>query len=412
MAKRIGVLTGGGDAPGQNVCLKAITYHAIDHGWEVIGIRKGWEGLLNFDPDNPSTRGDNTIELTKLRVRDIDRTAGSYLHSSRVDPGLLNANAIPAFLKSRAASEGATDLTDHVKRAALNLGLDVLIALGDRATLQYAARLAGEGLPVIGIPKTVHNDVNGSDYSLGFSTALARGVRFVQEMRAIAGSREEIAVIEILGRTSGLTTMLIGFLAGADRTLVPEVPINPERLAALLIEDKNANPTNYAICVMSEATHIEPEQISKYAPQLTQLANTRAHGEAIATKGQGFTGDEILFELAQDLSARVGGSGPVITEILENITGQRVLFQPLSYMIRSGEPDGQDLLGAQNFAAAAIHLIAQNKFGRVVVYRQGDNYVDVPIDTVAQRASPANVIDHYDAQAYQPKPGIIWAARV
>ncbi|MBI5650521.1 MAG: 6-phosphofructokinase [Chloroflexi bacterium] len=412
MAKRIGVLTGGGDAPGQNVCLKAITYHAIDHGWEVIGIRKGWEGLLNYDPDNPSTRGDNTIELTKLRVRDIDRTAGSYLHSSRLDPSLVTANVIPGFLKARAATEGATDLTDHIKRAASNLGLDVLIALGDRGALQYAARLAGEGVPVIGIPKTVHNDVNGSDYSLGFSTALARGVRFVQEMRAIAGSREEIAVIEILGRTSGLTTMLIGFLAGADRTLVPEVPINPERLAALLLEDKNVNPTNYAICVMSEATHIEPEQIAKYAPQLTRLANTRAHGEAIATKGQGQTGDEILFELAQDLSARVGGSGPVITEILENITGQRVLFQPLSYMIRSGEPDGQDLLGAQNFAAAAIHLIAQNKFGRVVVYRQGDNYVDVPIETVAQSPSPANVIDHYDAHAYQPKPGIIWAARV
>jgi len=292
------------------------------------------------------------------------------------------------------------------------IGLDALIVLGDRGTLHYAAHLNNAGVPVIGIPKTVHNDVNGSDYALGFSTALARGVRFVQEMRAMAGSREEIAVIEVLGRTTGLTTMLISFLAGADRALIPEVPFDPEKLVELLCEDQRGNPANYAILVLSEASSIDPEKVSKYLPELSRLANSRLLAEAMQAEGRGLTPDLVMFELVQDLGSRVGGSGAVVTEILENVAKQRMLFQPLSYLIRTGEPDGQDLLGAMNFAMYAIRLFAQGTTGRLVAYRQRENYVDLPLDVVTQPAGNIQVADYYDAAEYCPKPEIIWAGRV
>jgi 6-phosphofructokinase 1 len=412
MPKRIGLLTGGGDAPGQNVCLKALVYGALDQGYEVIGIRKGWEGLLHFNPADPSTHGENTMPLTKLRVRDIDRMAGSFLHSSRIDPSLVVPTQVPEFLRARHPGEEHCDLTDHVKRAISAIGLDALIVLGDRGALQYAARLNQEGVPIIGIPKTVHNDVNGSDYALGFSTALARGVRFAQEMRAMAGSREEIAVVEVLGRTTGLTTMLISFLAGADRTLIPEVPFDPQRLAELLCEDQRRNPANYAILVMSEASALDPEKTSKYLPELSRLANSRLLAEAVQSGGQGMSPDSIVFELVQDLGSRVGGSGAVVTEMLENIIKQRMLFQPLSYLIRTGEPDGQDLLGAMNFAMFAIRLVAQNKTGRLIAYRQCQSYVDLALDVVTEATGNINVADFYDAAEYCAKPEIIWAARV
>jgi len=412
MTKRIGLLTGGGDAPGQNFCLKSVVYHATNRGFEVIGIRKGWEGLLHYDPENATTHGENTMPLTKARVRDIDRMPGSFLHSSRLDPGAVSSVAVPPFLQTPKQGDQPVDLTSHIKRVVHKLRLDALIVLGDRFVLNYAARLSAEGVPVIGIPKTVHNDVNGSDYSLGFSTALGRGVRYVQDMRAMAGSREEIVVVEIFGRTSGLITLLIGWLAGADRTLIPEVPFDPEQLAMMLTLDKQANPNNYAILTMSEASTIDSEKVSHYLPELSRLANSRVITEAMETRGQGLTPDLILFELVQDLGSRVGGSGAVVTEILENLTRQRMMFQPLSYLIRTGEPDGQDLLGAANFAALAVNLLAQGKTGRLIAYRQCGNYVDLPLDVVTQSGSNLNVADYYDPAAYQAKPEIIWAARV
>lgn len=413
MAKRIGVLTGGGDAPGQNVCLKAIVYNAIDRGYEVIGIRKGWEGLLHYNLNDTTSQADNMIILTKARVRDIDRMGGSFLHSSRLDPSRVSPEAMPGFLKAQGQGDRPADLTDYLKRVVDKLQLTALIVLGDRAVLSYAARLSQEGVPLIGIPKTVHNTVNGSDYSLGFSTALARGVHFIHEVRAMAGSREEIAVIEILGRETGLTTMLISLLAGADRALVPEVPFDPERLAALLVDDQRMNPSNYAILTMSEASNIEPDKVSKYGPELSRLANSRVLAQALATGGRE-AAERDLYQLAADRQVGLGvsGSGPAVTEILENLTGQRLLFQPLSYLIRTGDPDGQDLLGAMNFATMAVNLLAAGKTGRLVAYRQRENYVEAPIDVVTGAAGNINVADYYDAGSYSPKPGILWAARV
>src|SRR5512136_871893 len=281
MIQRIGVLTGGGDAPGQNVCLKAIVQNAIDRGFDVIGIRQGWTGLLRYDPDNADTHSGQIILLNKARVRDIDRQPGSFLHSSRLNPAAVAPQAVPYFLESYLRGSEPVDLTPHIKRAVEKIGLAALIVVGDSATLKYAARLSQTGVPIVGIPKTVNNTVSGSDYALGFSTALGRGVHFVHEIRAMAGSREEIAVIEILGRESGLTTMLISLLAGADRTLIPEVPVDPEQLASLLIHDKQTNPNNYAILTLSEAVRVVPDKVSKYLPELSRLANSRTLADAV-----------------------------------------------------------------------------------------------------------------------------------
>ena len=280
MEKRIGILTGGGDAPGQNVCLKSIVYRAIDRGYAVLGFRKGWEGLLHYNLQDSQSYAENILNLTRVRARDIDRMPGAYLHSTRINPAQTPSDCMPAFLGAAAATP--TDLTPHIKATIEALGLEALIVMGDSETLAYAAHLADDGVPVIGIPKSVHNDVNGSDYSLGFSTALGRGVRFIHEMRAMAASREEVAVVEVVGRTTGLTTMLISVLAGADRILIPEVPFDPQRLAPLLLDDKRSNSSNYAILTVAQATRVVPEQMRTYLPELTRLANSRTLAEAIA----------------------------------------------------------------------------------------------------------------------------------
>lgn len=403
MAKRIGILTAGGDAPGQNVCLKTVIYNAVNQGYEVIGIRKGWEGLMQLNPKDPTTQTDNAMVLTKTRVRDVDRTPGSFLHSSRFDPARVSPQSVPLFLRPDDKGDRLLDLTDHMKQAIQLLGLDALVVIGDETSLKYAARLSHENVPVIGIPKSVHNDVCGSDYSIGFSTALASGVRLVHEFRAMVGSREEIGVLEMFGRTFGLTTMMIALLSGADRVLIPEVPFNPERLAALLVEDKRNNPNSYAILIMSEAVSIDPAQASKYSPELVQRANP----QAVTREGDPFT---LSGRRAIGLGAAGGGS--VVTEILEKLLWQRLVFQPLTYLLRIGNPDGQDLLGATNFGTMAVNLIAAGKTGRLVAYLRGQNYVDVPIDVVTERKGNIHCADFYDGKTCRAKPEILWSARI
>jgi 6-phosphofructokinase 1 len=256
---------------------------------------------------------------------------------------------------------------------------------------------------VIGIPKSVHNDVCGSDYAIGFSTALASGVRLVHQFRAMAGSREDIGIVEMFGRSFGLTTMLIALLSGSDRVLIPEVPFDPERLATLLLEDRRSNPNNYAILIMSEAVSIDPAKAAQYAPELHQRANPLA----AAQESDPYT---IAGERAIGLGA--AGGGAVVTEILEKLTCQRLLFQPLTYMLRLGEPDGQDLLGAMNFGSMAVKLIGSGQTGRLAAYRHGENYVDVPLDVVSERQGNINIAEFYDSTTCRAKPEILWAARI
>jgi len=407
MAQRIGILTAGGDAPGLNVCLKTMVYSAIDRGYEVIGIRKGWEGLLYYDPDDPDTHAANAMIMTKPRIRDIDRISGSFLHSSRLDPHEVSPQALPPFLQHMKHADEPVDTTAHIKRTVEKLGVEALVVLGDNAALNYAARLNQEGVPLVGVPKTVHNDVCGSDYSLGFSTALGRGVRFIHEVRAMAGSREEIAVVEVLGRSTGLVTLLTSLLAGSDRTLIPEVSFDPERLASLLVKDQKANPNNYAILTMSEAATVAPEKALNYVPEMARLEKRSLAAHMLAAKteeeGECFT---------VEMGARVSGSGAMVTEILENLTGQRFIFQPLSLLIRTAIPDGQDLLGAVNFAMMAINLVAEGQMGQLVAYRQHEHYVHLPIETVTRPGGNIDVAEHYDAAKFVPKPSIMWASQI
>jgi 6-phosphofructokinase 1 len=381
MAKRIGLLTGGGDAPGLNSCLKTIVYDAIDQGYEVVGIRKGWEGLLAYDPADPMTHTNNAMIMSKSRVRAIDRVAGSFLHASRINPSQVKAKDVPPFLSIRRKGKESFDLTDHIKRVIEDLRLEGLIMLGDNAALTYAARLSEEGVPLVGIPKSVHNDISGTSYSLGFSTAVGRGVEFVHELRQTAASREEIAVVSILGRRSGVSAMIISLLASSDRTLIPQVHCDPERLGKLLLDDKRMTPNNYAVLIMSEGATIAPEHLSQYGSDVESMAH--------------ITGER--------------SNGALVTHVLQKVTGQRLLHQPLSYLLGTGAPDGWDLLMGTNFGLMAVGLIAEGKTGRMIAFRPKEGPIGVPIQQISQPRH-INIEKFYDATTYKPKRTIFRAA--
>ena len=221
----IGILTGGGDVPGLNPCIKAAVYRATDEGHEVIGIRRGWGGLLNFDPENPSDHAEHIVHLTKANTRTIDRTGGTYLHTSRTNPGKVKPKDLPPFLINRFRSEGdkPIDCTLHTLSVLQYLKLDALIAIGGDDTLSYAVRLHKENFPVVCIPKTMDNDVYGTDYCIGFSTAVTRSVEFIHALRTPTGSHERIAVVELFGRYSGETSLISAYLAGVDRAVISEI---------------------------------------------------------------------------------------------------------------------------------------------------------------------------------------------
>ncbi len=245
---RIAVLTGGGDVPGLNPAIKAIVNRAIDNGYEVIGIRRGWRGLLAINPDDPEGMKEWVLPLERETVRRIDRTGGTFLHTSRTNPGKVKPGEIPEFLKEPGKKyEDIQDFTPHVLRVIDCLGINCLIPIGGDDTLSYGERLHKENIRVIAIPKTMDNDVYGTDYCIGFSTAVTRSVEFIHNLRTSAGSHERIAVVELFGRNSGETSLFAAYLSGVDRALISEVPFDPERLAKLIVEDKKANPSNYAM---------------------------------------------------------------------------------------------------------------------------------------------------------------------
>ncbi|MDY6873376.1 MAG: 6-phosphofructokinase, partial [Chloroflexota bacterium] len=248
MKKRIGVLTGGGDVPGLNPAMKEVVLNALEADYEVFGIRRGWGGLLWYDLDEPSTHDYYIRHLEKNDVRRIDRTGGTFLHTSRTNPQNVRKDDIPGFLKESSLGkqiddEGTMDYTDHVLKVLDHLGIDVLVAIGGDDTLSYAVRLNKEGFPVVAIPKTMDNDVNGTDYCIGFSTAVTRSVDTVTRLRTSVGSHERIGVFELFGRNSGETSLISAYLAYVDRAIISEVPFNMEKLANFLLEDKRNNPS-------------------------------------------------------------------------------------------------------------------------------------------------------------------------
>jgi 6-phosphofructokinase len=393
MSKRVAILTGGGDVPGLNMCLKSLVYRLIDLGYEPIGVRKGWEGLINYNPNDPTTYSENFIELTKNMVRPIDRTPGSFLHSSRVDPRQIPAKMIPDFL--RQGNADTQDTTLHIKDVFQRLGYRALIAIGDDDTLHFAAFLHQQGVPIIAIPKTIHNNIHGTDYTLGFSTGLARGVAFIHELRALAGSREQTVVVETFAAKSGYSTLLMAFLAGVDRVLIPEVPFNADKLASLIKQDKHETPANYAVVLVCDGARLEAEQEKKYAGFLASLA-----GKELTIKTS--KPDATLYDGAVS-------SGLLTSRLLSYITGEEALHQPLTYLLRTGSPDGQDLLGAANFAISATNLLHAGTYGRMTAFVQDKMWTDVDLNLAIEGVRTVEIEKWYDVNHYKPELSLIWS---
>ena len=265
---RIGILTGGGDVPGLNPCIKSVVYLAADAGAEVYGFRRGWAGLLNFNADDKESQHKWVMPLTKQNTRTIDRSGGTFIHTSRTNPGKVRWSDIPKFLQDpkRPPKDGdpISDFTPHILRNLEHLKIDVLITIGGDDTQSYGVRLHQEGFPVVAIPKTMDNDVFGTDYCIGFSTAVTRSVEFITNLRTSAGSHERIAVIELFGRNSGETSLISAYLAGVDRAIISEVHFDPEKLAKFLMDDKRNNPSNYAIMTISEGAQMTAGKIVEY----------------------------------------------------------------------------------------------------------------------------------------------------
>ncbi len=373
---RIGILTGGGDVPGLNPCIKAVVYRAIDKGAEVVGIRRGWGGLLYYDFNRTDNEGDNYVHLHKLNTRTIDRSGGTFLHTSRTNPGRVKVDDIPAFLKTpeheKLGKDYKVDFTPHVLKVIEHLKIDVLITIGGDDTQSYAVRMHKEGVPAIAIPKTMDNDVFGTDYCIGFSTAVTRSVDFITALRTVAGSHERIAIVELFGRNSGETSLISAYLAGVDRALISEVPFDVERLASFLEKDKAHNPSNYAIVTVSEGAHLLGGQVVEY-------------GEADAYGHR-----------------KLGGIGAVTEDALKKLLGIHTVYQQVAYLMRSGEPDALDRMVAISYANLATDLAVRKDFGKMVALREG-KYTTVPIDTLTQGVKRVDVAELYDSEQYRPK---------
>ncbi len=369
---RIGILTGGGDVPGLNACIKAFVNRAADDGHEVVGIRRGWAGLLDWQAGDLASEAGYIIPLDKQSVRTVDRTGGTFLHSSRTNPAKVGAKAVPEFLRPASTSDGTVDLTQHVLKLIEHLGLEALVPIGGDDTLSFALRLHDEGVPVVAIPKTMDNDVHGTDYCIGFSTAVTRSVQFIQDLRTSAGSHERIAVIELFGRYSGETSLVAAYLSGVDRAIISEIPFDPNKLAGLLIADKRSNPSNYAMLTISEGATIQGGELM-----------TREREDAFGHR-------------------KLGGIGAVTGDLLRELTGEHIIYQQLAYLMRSGRPDSLDLMVATNFAVMAADLASAGRTGRMVALRQGI-YTDVPLTLTRERVKRVDVDALYDVESYRPK---------
>ncbi len=373
MAKKIGILTGGGDVPGLNPCIKAAVLRAADAGYQVIGIRRGWGGLLNCNPDDPDSIGQWTMPLTRERVRTVDRSGGTFLHTSRTNPSKAQPWQMPDFLRSRYPAETETvDVTDHVKRVLEKLEITALIPIGGDDTLSYGHRVHKEGFPVVAAPKTMDNDVYGTDYCIGFSTAITRSVDYINQLRTSIGSHERIGIVELFGRNSGETSLISAYLSGADRAAISEVPFDVRRLSELLLRDKASNPSNYAVMTISEGAVMEGGEV-------IESGQPDAYGHR-----------------------KLGGIGLLTAKEVKRLTGQNIIYQQVAYLMRSGVPDALDLMVATNFGTMAVDLIVKGETGRLVVINEG-RYTHRNLDVVAEGIKRVDVQSFYDSTNYRPK---------
>jgi len=372
---RLAILTGGGDVPGLNACMKAASTRILDEGYEMFGIKRGWGGLLNYNPDDPKTQEELILPLTKTIVRTIDRTGGTFLHTSRTNPGKVRPKDMPDFLKGKFEHKDGmepADCTAHSLRVIEHLKLDGLIAIGGDDTLSYAVRLHKEGIPIVCIPKTMDNDVYGTDYCIGFSTAVTRSVEYINSMRTPTGSHERIAVVELFGRYSGETSLISAYLAGVDRAVISEVEFDIDKLVKFLVEDRKSNSSNYAIMTVSEGAKPLGGEMS-----LTGEADAYGH-------------------------KKLGGIGQYIGNEIEKRTGIGVMIQQLGYLMRGGAPDALDRMVATTYGYLAADLLIQRKSGRMVALRDG-KYTTISASMITEGKKCVDVDELYDIEKYRPK---------
>ena len=374
----IGLLTGGGDVPGLNPAIRAVTIRALREGIKVIGIRRGWGGAVETIRDPEADNSNNFQVLTEEVVNRAGRTGGTFLHSSRTRPSHMKRSEIPDHLKEH-YNDDVNDLTEEVLKNLDFLGIDCLIPIGGDDTLSYAVRLYQEGMRVIAIPKTMDNDVPGTDYCIGFSTCVTRTINLANSLRTIAGSHERILVMEVFGRYAGFTAMLPTMAGAANRCVIPEFKFDIDHLAELLVYDRNKNPSHYSVVLVSEGAMFEGGE----------MVFTETTVDAYGHKKLGGIGDLVSAEL-KERSAQFNNGKSV-----------NVINQKLGYMVRAGDPDAIDSIVPMAYGNLALDLILNGIHGRLVVLKNG-RYDNVPIEVVTSSKKNVNVEKHYDTQRLRP----------
>jgi 6-phosphofructokinase len=374
----IGILTGGGDVPGLNPAIRAVTIRALREGYKVIGIRRGWAGLVDIIRDEKFDNSNNFQLLTEEVVNRAGRTGGTFLHTSRTNPSKVRKEAVPDFLKD-AYSEPMNDLTPDVLKNLDWLGIDYMIPIGGDDTLSYGVRLFREGVKVIAIPKTMDNDVPGTDYCIGFSTCVTRTIQMTNSLRTSAGSHERLMVLEVFGRYAGFTALLPTMAGAANRCVIPEHKFDIERLAELLVYDRNQYPSKYAIVLVSEGATFEGGDM------VFQDNRTDAYGHA-----------------------KLGGIGDLVSAKLEQLSpkfnnGQtiHIINQKLGYLVRGGDPDAIDSIVPMAYGNLALDLVIKGIHGRLVVLKNG-RYDNVPVDVVTSAKKLVDVKKFYNTDRLRP----------
>jgi 6-phosphofructokinase len=374
----IGILTGGGDVPGLNPAIRALTIRALREGYEVVGLRRGWAGLVEIVREKDYDNSDSFQVLTEEVVNRAGRTGGTFLHSSRTNPSKVKKASVPAHLKETYQAD-VNDLTPEVLKNLDWLGIEYLIPIGGDDTLSYAVRLYQEGRKVVAIPKTMDNDVPGTDYCIGFSTCVTRTIAMANSLRTSAGSHERFLVLEVFGRYAGFTAMLPTMAGAANRCVIPEHKFDIERLTELLVADRRKNPSRYSVVLVSE--------------------------------GATFEGGEMVFE-GETTDAfghkKLGGIGDMVAEKLKELSSKfnsgktiDVVNQKLGYLVRCGDPDAIDSIVPMAYGNLALDLLLHKTHGRLVVLKNG-RYDNMPIDAVTSSKKVVNVKEHYNVDRLRP----------
>lgn len=374
----IGILTGGGDVPGLNPAIRAVTIRAIQEGYKVIGIRRGWSGLINIDRSKPITEQDYCQVLDRLAVNSITIVGGTFLHTSRTNPLSVKKSSVPPHLIEK-YDQPVNDLTPEVMLNLEYLGINCIIPIGGDDTLSYAAHLHTQGFKVVAIPKTMDNDVNGTDYCIGFSTAVTRTVGYVNLLKTCASSHERFLVAEVFGRYAGFTALIPAMTGVVDRCIIPEHEFDINRLTELLCNDRRNNPHHYSVVLVSEGAMFEK----------SDMVYENNEPDAFGHKKLGGIGDQISQKL-KELSPEYNNGVHV-----------EVVKQHLGYLVRSGEPDATDSMVCMAFGNLAMNLVAKCDWGKMVVIKNG-KYGNIPLDVVVSAKKRVDVEKFYNTERYRP----------